>query len=374
MIDFKSFLSNRNKNILVLDMGSYNTKGIIGKYENNKIIVKDTFIIPTLAGTYIDGKINDLLEVKERLKKGLEENNIKTKPTICTIESSFVISREIILPAIDKADLGNIINYEIGQYMPIELEKYVLQYQIVEEIIEEDIQKYRILVAALPKEIALSHFELLEFLDLSPLALDLHSNGISKLLSSKFAINNMKNFHEETIAVIDIGHNHINVVILENEVYRFSRMIDLGARNIDMVIANYLNIDLADIADYKYTMQDILLDRDEVAVSDDMEEHEIQSPMNDIIIDVLKSNIENWIEEINHVFKYYTSRRPTNRIDGILIYGGITALNGLDLHIANYFNIPTFRVNEISNIEFSNPSIKNDLGNYLNSIAALIRR
>jgi len=374
LIDIKSFLGNKNKNTLVLDMGSYNIKGVIGKYENNKIIVKDTFIIPILADTYIDGKINDLLEVKERLKEGLEKNNIKTKHTICTIESSFVISREIILPAIDKMDLGNMINYEIGQYMPIELEKYVLQYQILEKIIEEDIQKYRILVAALPKEIALSHFELLEFLDLSPLALDLHSNSICKLLSSGFTINNMKNFHEETIAVIDIGHNHINVVIVENGIYRFSRMIDLGARNIDMVIANYLSIDSEDIADYKYAMQDILLDRDEVAVSDDMEEHEIQSPMNDIIIDVLKSNIENWIEEINHVFKYYTSRRPTNRIDGILIYGGITALNGLDLHIANYFNIPTFRVNEISNIEFSNPSIKNDLGNYLNSIAALIRR
>lgn len=374
MRNFKLFSNNSNKETLVLDMGSHSIKAVVGKYENNKISIVNTFTIPILADTYIDGKINDMLEVKERIKKALQENNVKTKATICTIENSFVISREIVLPAIQKEDLKEMIYYEIGQYVPIELGKYVVQYKILEEFMEGDIDKIRILVAALPEEIALSHFELLEFLDLSPIALDLHSNGICKLLTSGFVINNMDNFPTKTIAVLDLGHNHINVIIIENGIYRFSRIIDLGAKNIDMIIANYLDINLEDIEKYKYAMKDVLLSKDEIAISNEIMGYEVQSLIPNIILDALRSNVENWIEEISHVFKYYTSRSATNNIDTILIYGGTAAFNGLEEYMTNSFNIPTFRVEDISNVEFLNSSAVNELITYLNAIASLIRR
>lgn len=72
MRNFKLFSNNSNKETLVLDMGSHSIKAVVGKYENNKISIVNTFTIPILADTYIDGKINDMLEVKERIKKALQ--------------------------------------------------------------------------------------------------------------------------------------------------------------------------------------------------------------------------------------------------------------------------------------------------------------
>ncbi|NLM03588.1 MAG: pilus assembly protein PilM [Clostridiales bacterium] len=363
---FKLTPNNINKKILVIDIGSHSTKGIVGKYENNKISILNNFKISTPPNIYMDGKINDLLEIKECLKRALQENEINIKSTICTIESSFVISREITLPLINKSDLEDMIYFEIAQYMPIELEKYVIQYKFLENFIEDEIEKIRILAVALPREIASDIFELLEFLDLTPIALDLHSNGINKLINSSFHINNMNN--KDTIAILDLGHSHINVIIVEEGIYKFSRIIDLNEIDLNIISSNHLGLGLDNL-------QNISSVLDEIASANDLEDKSIYNNLSEINIHNIKFNIDTWIEQINHVFKYYTSRNPTNVINNIFIYGGRANIKGLEEYMSNAFNIPTFKIKNIDNIDFINSQInEKDIVDYVNAIAALIRK
>ena len=363
---FKLTPNNINKKILVIDIGSHSTKGIVGKYENNKISILNNFKISTPPNIYMDGKINDLLEIKECLKRALQENEINIKSTICTIESSFVISREITLPLINKSDLEDMIYFEIAQYMPIELEKYVIQYKFLENFIEDEIEKIRILAVALPREIASDIFELLEFLDLTPIALDLHSNGINKLINSSFHINNMNN--KDTIAILDLGHSHINVIIVEEGIYKFSRIIDLNEIDLNIISSNHLGLGLDNL-------QNISSVLNEIASANDLEDKSIYNNLSEINIHNIKFNIDTWIEQINHVFKYYTSRNPTNVINNIFIYGGRANIKGLEEYMSNAFNIPTFKIKNIDNIDFINSQInEKDIVDYVNAIAALIRK
>ncbi|AOY77049.1 type IV pilus assembly protein PilM [Clostridium formicaceticum] len=368
---FKSF--SKNKDVLVLDLGSHSVKVIIGKYEKSKVIVSNAFTVPIPLDCYRDGKIVNMLEVKEVLKKALEENHVKTKATICTIESSFVITREILLPVVQEEELKEMIQYEVGQYLPIELDKYVIQHKMMEEVTEENISKYRILVVALPVEIAWSHFELLEFLDLSPVALDLHANAICKIFNADAAINDTETIESKTIAVIDLGYSHINVIIIENGIYKFNRMIDLGAGDMDTVIANYLNLDLKEVEEQKLALKSVFAGMEEAAVSNEPISLEKSSAL-EMTLDVIKSTLDNWIDEINRVFKYYTSRSAGNRIDGIFIYGGNTGFKGLDQYMTHTFGIPTAKVNGIKNVEMLHQPTVDDLPIYLNAIAALIRK
>ncbi|SNR86503.1 type IV pilus assembly protein PilM [Anaerovirgula multivorans] len=372
MKSFKSFC--KNKEILVLDIGSHSVKAVVGKYDKNKVSVHNAFCVSIPQDCYADGKIINLLEVKEALKKALEINKVKAKSTISSIESTCIITREILLPAVKEEDLKGMIYYEVGQYLPIELDKYVIQHKIIEEFMEENVKKYSILVAALPREIAFSHFELLEFLDLSPVALELHSNAITKLLDVNAVINDIEAIRDKSIAVIDLGHKHINVIIIENGVYRFSRIINLGAGDMDMIIANYLNIDLKEVEIQKYAMKNLTSSLEEVVVSNEGISLNKSELSFDIFHDVIKSNLDNWIDEINRIFKYYTSRSSRNKIDSIFIYGGSTALNAIDQYMTDAFNIPTFRIDRINHVEFLENSTMDDLSIYLNAISSLIRK
>lgn len=55
----------------------------------------------------------------------LTAEKIKVKRAICTIESSSIITREIILPHAKPKELKNLVQFEIQQYLPIMMEEYL---------------------------------------------------------------------------------------------------------------------------------------------------------------------------------------------------------------------------------------------------------
>ena len=172
------------------------------------------------------------------------KSKVKVKSVMCTIESTAIIYRELFLPISKPKVLNQMLKIEVQQNLPIELEQYIIQGRILEKIQEESTFKYRVLVAAVPKNIVKSYIQLLELLNLKPIAIDLHSNGISKLVKNSNTINDQVMIQNKTIAIIDIGYSMMNVVILENGIFRFNRLLPIGSQEIDVNIANSFNLTL----------------------------------------------------------------------------------------------------------------------------------
>lgn len=374
------FLS-KSTEYLSMDIGSHSIKLVTGKIDKNKININHTTTISMPENAYEDGKINNMLEVKEAIKRALNEHKIQTKSVICTIESTFILTREIILPAVTPEEMKEMIGYEIGEYLPIELEKYVIQYKVIEEFIEGDVKKIKLLVAALPTEIAQSYFELIEFLGLEPIALDIHSNAISKLFHPSAIINQRDRIHDKTIALLDLGHRHINVVILQKGAYKFHRIIPVGAVEIDTVSASYFNLDPKEAQLKKYELDDMNASGEDVAAGLDRihsnrsyDLSEKNSGSNIFVLDAVRSTVDAWIDEINKVFKYYTSRSAHNSIDVVYLYGGSAQFQDIAAYISGFLNIPTYIVNQIDAVAFIEPLASEQLSAYLNAIGALIRK
>lgn len=373
-----------------MDIGNYSIKLVTGKFADSKVSIDKAVTILTPQDCFEDGKIINMLELKEVLKRALEENKIDIKSTISSIESTQILTREIVLPSVSPEDMKEMINYEIGEYLPIELDKYVVQFKVIEEFIEEDVTKQKILVAAVPAEIALNHFELIDFLGLNPVALDIHSNVISKLFHKDTLINNKVAIYDKTVAVLDIGHSHINVIIIDRGEYKFNRIISTGATEIDTIIASYLNINLAEAREMKHEITGLgIAFQEEVAVAEDaislyksadLSDDRLgdfsyeDSGMNSMTVDAIRSTMNTWVDEINKVFKYYTSRFSENTIDNIYLYGGSAQLDQIASHMDSLLNIPTDTIYELNGIEILDHSVAGQLPIYLNAIGAIIRR
>ena len=329
-------LSSKKKDVkcLSIDIGSSYIKFAVGQKMGRRLKVDKTFKARLPAGVYENGHMHNIQEMKSIIQGALNANSVKLKDVICTLESTDAIKRELVVPAVAAEDLSEMVSYEIGQYLPIDINSYVLQYKIVREFEDENVKKYELLVAALPKEIVHNIYSMLIEMGLDPYALDIHSNAVDKI-AAEYELFNEASIKENTVAFLDLGHENINVIIVEKGQYKFNRLIKNGTRDFEQLTTEF-----------------------EFKTIDEISQH----------LDV----VDRWIEEIDKVFKYYTSRSVDNTIDKIFIYGGISVMEGLDTYIHERVNIPVELIKSIDNVEIVAGN-EYTLAQSLNAISAIIR-
>ncbi|MBF8982638.1 type IV pilus assembly protein PilM [Lutibacter sp. B2] len=349
------------KNMISIDIGTYTTKIVIGKMKNKNIIIDDAFMVSTPPESYEDGQIKNLEVLKKVIHNALITNKVKEKQMICTLQSTKTITRELILPYVKEDELESMVYFEIEQYLPIRLDEYAVEYKILEEFEENDIKKLRVLVAALPKEMVENHLKLINGLNLKPIALDIHSNTNAKAFSNEITINNEIYSLDKTITLIDLGYEYINITIIDKGIIRFNRLIHQGGKDIDTNIANSFNLSLNDAEERKMEHANLdALNEDSTSIT--------------LLNESVKMTIDMWIREIQRIFQYYTSRSRENRIDEIYLHGGSSNIQNVSKYIHANTNIPTFKIDKISNIQLIKMTEDINLENYLNACTALIRR
>lgn len=354
----KKFKALLGKEITSIDIGSCNIKIIQGITSNNEIIISKAYTISTPTSSYKDGQIYDVEKIAEVIKEEMEHRNFKlNRSTVCSVESASTIYREVLIPYAKESEMIEAVEFEMEQYLPIDIDKYVIQYKLVESYDSQDGKKARVLVVALPIEISKTYFELLSLLKCKPTALDIHSNSINKLLN----FSEIKEVKNSTIAAVDLGYEHINIIILQNGVFKFSRLLNNGSKNIDMNIANALNLYLKEAEGKKYEL-DSLVD----IVAESTEEYYLQ--------DNTRMAVNNWIEAIQRIFRYYISRASTNKIDGIYLYGGGSKLPGIAEIFSDFFELETVVLNHIPNVTIKNSGDykEDDFVYYINALGAMV--
>lgn len=351
------------KSILSIDIGTQNIKLAVGKQQGNIVVVDRLLMTGTPANSYLDGKLMNMELLKEEIARTIANEKIKAKRAVCTIESTAIIRRDIELPTVKPEELDTMIQYEIEQYLPISLEDYIIEYKIQEEFVEENVKKSRISVAALPKSIAEDYLQLLRGLKLVPVALDINSNVLSKLFGSpKVQINNQKSIYEKTVAYIDIGYSSMNLVIVKKGIMKFNRLMSFGGYEIDINIANAFNLDVLH-AERRKIEDAELTDPDRQGTGSKA-----------MLDDILRTSAEHWVQELQRMFQYYTSRSKDNRIDEVCIYGGSSNIKGLAEYLQNLLNYPVNSLKAVNTVKLGKASSPQDLEYYLNAVGAIIRK
>jgi type IV pilus assembly protein PilM len=347
--------------MISIDIGTHAIKIVVGKTKKNNVTIYDAFTIPTPAEAYRDGYIKNKETLKKVIHNILSKYKIKAKEAICSVESSTTITRELILPHAKPEELGEMVRFEIEQYLPIRFDEYLIEYKILEEFQEDNIKKLRVLVVVLPKEIVEGYLSLIRRLKLKPIILDIHANAIARTFGSNFMINGTKYELDKTVTLIDIGYEYMNIAIIDKGILRFNRLVQQGGKDVDTNIANAFNLSLMDAEKRKFEHGDL---------EKYVESYSSANMLNELI----QSNVDVWIQEIERIFQYYTSRERGNRIDEIYLYGGSSNIPNLATYINSRINIPTFKIDTMSNIKVEKKKGQINLGDYINAISALIGR
>lgn len=303
-----------HKQKVAIDFGTSFMKLVVGQaVQDGNIEIKEAYKVKTPKGAISDGKIMDIKQVKNILFDVLKDIE-KVKEGTCTIQSTETITREMVLPVFKPQDMNQMIEMEIYQSFPIDLEDYIVEHKVTHEFMEDHIKKATIMAAALPKKIVDDYLQLLAELKLKPIAIDIHSNAISKLFAEdrNNKINEIHETRDKTIVLLDMGYHQINLHIISNGILKVSRIL----------------------------LKDLITDH------------------------------EYLFAEINRYFQFYTSKKTDNRIDAIFLYGGDTD-EAFKLALSEATAIPAFQISKISNIMHDEQL---EIGDYMNAIGALIRK
>lgn len=339
-----------NKTFLSFDIGSEKIKIVVGKFYKGKFTIEKLITADTPEDSIQDGNIMNLPALEYFVMQKLSNENIKVKDAICTNNSTLIINREIVIPEVQDDEIDTVVKYEIQQYLPLNMNDYIIQSKVIEKAEIEDKKGLRTLVITYPDKMANTYYNFFTNVGLKPVALDISYNSLNKLLNNSRKINDREYNSKDTLAFIDLGANSLGVNIYKDGNLDFSRIIKSGGSNIDVAISKSLMLPINEAEKIKITIGSL----------SNIEENEVNSIINDVV--------DEWISELQRIIQFYRNRKMGNTIDKIYLYGGSASIKGIGEYITNKINISTEKVQSIDSINF-NESIEK----YLNAIGALIR-
>lgn len=343
----------KKRRVVAFDMGSSMIKIVEGMYYKNDLTIEKYIKIPTPKDAIIDGEIKKEEELYIKLNQVLMENNIRVKDAICTTNSTLIINREILIPKVNNDEIDTVVRYEIQQYLPINLEDYILQVTMLDEqgVIEAD--KLNVRVIAYPEKIARGYYNLLLKLNLKPYALDVNYNAVNKFINHTGINSEFEYKSEDSVAFIDMGADFIDVNIYKNGQLDFTRIIKDGGNDINEILLQRMGIKADELKDYKSK---------NINLKDELDPLTIH----------VKDVIDDWIEKIEKIIQFYKNRNIGNEVSNIVIFGGTSKLNGIDAYMTNKLGIKTKR-KEISKIVFKSNDDGKPIDDFINAIGSVIR-
>ena len=168
---------------------------------------------------YLDETKLDI--VAGAVKAMLTEHKIRTKRVLFTVFSGKIISREILIPGVKPAQIGAVIQANITEYFPIELDDYKISHLLVKTFHEgEHAGKHKVLIIAAEKALLAGYETLAEKLNLRLVDIDYAGNGIFQATRNSAG--------SEGILVVRVEDENSIITILKQGTLVLQRNVNIG--------------------------------------------------------------------------------------------------------------------------------------------------
>ncbi|MCI1477994.1 MAG: type IV pilus assembly protein PilM [Clostridium beijerinckii] len=347
-------IKEKKRKVVAFDMGSSSIKIIEAVYYKKNLSISKYVEIPTPKGSIVDGEIKKQDELVLKIGQALEENKINSKDGICTTNSTLIINREISIPDVEEDEMETVARYEIQQYLPINLDDYILQIMVINEEVVEEVKKINIRVMAYPEKTARGYYNLLTRLNLNPYVLDVNYNAVNKFMNFINLYDNYEYNVSDSIAFIDMGASFIDVNIYKNRKLDFTRIIKAGGNDINEFLYETTGAKFEEIENLKKNEVNLIEGYDSANMA-------------------IRNIIDDWIEKVEKIINFYRNRNLGNSIDKIFVFGGCSKLNGFEEYMTSKIGITTKRISGISKMTFADNAGDESIEDFINVIGSVIR-
>ncbi len=210
-------LINNNKKALGLDISDLILRAALLKGQGRSSSFEAYSQTAVTEGLIKNGEIIDPAALTEIIKKMFSKTNyghFSTKQVVASLPERKSFTKVIEVPPVESQQLEDTIKWEASQHIPYANDEIYINWRIIKTGGVSD--SIRVLVCAIPKNIADSYTNVLESADLKPIALVIESFAIANALIPEKEENNT------TALIIDLGLRRSTFFVFDQGAVTFS--------------------------------------------------------------------------------------------------------------------------------------------------------
>lgn len=360
----------RNNSIICIDIGYRNIKVVqVNVKKKTEVTIEGYGMTTTPYGVIKNGAISDVPKVTEEIKNVIKYNKLSAKNAKIIMSGTNIITRIYLIDKVEGESYEKTIIKTMPKYLPVNLDEYRVDYKILQIIKEDEVEKYKVFITAVPSKILKSYLEVLQGLNLKPLAVDIPANSAAKFFRRDIKVTKFEEMYrkkglldkieanQDTFAVIDFGSETTVVNFMKDKVLEFNKVILAGSSNIDDIIAKNMGISLNDSEKLK-KLYGLIPPKSKTDKEHILANKYIRGFADDLLRQIVKC------------FEFYLDRLYGHPISRIYVVGGGSQLRGLQQFLVAIFKVPVYPVTvlDLEGFKSSDKVDKSNLIYMINSV------
>ncbi len=288
--------------------------------------------------------------VSEILKTLVSEVGLKTKKVSLTVSGSGINIRRVTIPSMPKAELKEAVSWEIKGHLPFPVETARIDFQILDEFVEDNVKKLDLIVVACPNQLIERTLSIAEGAGLQPTHLDV---GPFALWNVLLAWDQFKK--EEEIALIDLGSEKTGIYLFKDGSLKFSREVTPAGADITRAIVE--GLDFEGEPSHLYERAERI--KQEVGIHSGADQESIVDESINLskISFLIRPVLEKMTAEIQRSLDYYKSQFNVERIDRVLLSGGSANLKNIASYLGGELHLPVEHFNPLREFLFDSKKV-----------------
>ena len=289
-------------------------------------------------GVVFDREIVDVKKIAEVLTAVYKKSGARSRNVAVAVSGSSVISNYIDLPSsLTSKQMEARVQLEADTIIPFPLDEINLDFAVVgQNVFNKD--QVRVQVVACQRDYVDRRKEVVELAGLKPVVVDVETFAFARAYQTLINAEN-KNPQEkqgliqkdDVVAIVDIGATQFTFLVLSNQTIIYSVEQPFGGRQLTEDIQRHYNLTWAEAGRAKRKGG---LDADYAK--------SMLQPFKNLLT-----------EHLSRCIQVFYSSTETNKIDKLVLSGGVSKTDGLKDQIAEALSIPTDVVDLSKNVSIS---------------------
>ena len=322
-----------SRSIVGLDVGSSSIKAVelSAKGRSGSFELMHLGLASVPAEAIVQGAFLNASAITESIREAIDSGKIKTKNVAAAVSGHSVIVKKVNLPTMTREELDEQIRWEAEQYIPFDVNEVNLDFQILDG--GNDQGQMEVLLVAAKKDLIDDYVQVISEAGLVPVTIDVAAFAVENAFEANYNVTG-----GETIALVNIGAQVVNINIISNGVPCFTRDITTAGNQYTEEIQKALSISFGEAERIKLGGRG--------TDSQDVVPQEVEQAVQGVT--------ETVIGEISRSLDFYGATSADSRIERVYLAGGASKVSGFAKAFHDRTGLPVAMMNPLTRMVPSN--------------------
>ena len=308
------------RKVVGLDIGTTAVRAAEVSVRRGQVVLERIGQAGLPDGVVVDGEVVEPGAVAIAIKDLWRRTKISSRRVIIGVANQRVVVRLVDVPWMQPNELRSSLAFQAGDYLPIPVDQTELDYAVIGEHEAAGGQRLlRVLLVAAQKEMLAGHLQAVRLAGLRPDGIDLNPIALLRSLGP------VAGFGEGAEALVDVGACVTNMVVHDNGVLRFVRILLMGGEDVTSTLVRVMELD-RDAAE-----------RAKLAASAGGDDVDPEAG------ELVAQRLEVFAEEVRGSLDFYRSQQDAVPLTRVVVSGGGSLLGPLVERLQAVTGVPTER-------------------------------